>query len=308
MRTRTAIIAIITTAVLCVVGTYVAVRLLQDEPEVVGPNLGALQSTILGERREYFVYLPENYATNTNARYPVLYVLDGGLQAGHSAESASLLARIGVIPRMIVVGIPNGERDTRDRDLRPPTNWRTSETDHNGAQRFLLFLEKELIPKIEADYRTARPRMLAGWSLGGTFVLYSLVAAPALFDGRFAHSSHLWGNEDPNINQIEERLMANKPTNGFLYLSLGDQEADEMKAPFGRVVRLLETISPQPTLTDSQKENALAVTDEKTQTFRWRSDLSVGGGHNSNPILLTPVGLCAMFSNNPTQSCRPQQP
>ena len=33
-----------------------------------------------------------------------------------------------------------------------------------------------------------RPRMLAGWSRGGLFVVYSELAAPSLFDARFAHS------------------------------------------------------------------------------------------------------------------------
>jgi len=49
----------------------------------------------------------------------------------------------------------------------------------NGSgDRFLAFLKDEMIPTVEREYRTQRPRMLAGWSRGGLFVVYSLLAVP----------------------------------------------------------------------------------------------------------------------------------
>ena len=247
-----------------------------------GATVHSLQSRILAESRQYFVHLPHGYAANTSTRYPILYVLDGAAQSNHTAESAALLARVGVVPPMIVVGIPNLNRDSRSRDFTPPDNW-VGENSNNGARRFLSFLETELIPKIEADYRTSRPRMLAGWSLGGLFVLYSQVASPAAFDGRFAHSP-AWGDNDPTVTRIEEGLKAASPATTFLYMSLGSDEAGEMMQPFKRLGRIL-TSNPPPGL-------------------RWRQDVSSGGGHNSNPVLSTPVGLCAMFAPGSGQTCR----
>ena len=259
MTTRRWLAAIVVTALLSVVATiFVQRRFPRDRVGSAAPA-GTLQG------REYFVHLPAGY--DPARPYPVLYVLDGGSQAGHTAESASLLARVGVLPPVIVVGIAGG--DTRDRDYTPPGDWRSTSP-------FLSFLQTELVPHIEREYRTTRPRMLAGWSRGGMFVLYSQIAAPALFDARFAHSPFIWSDEDDRaVTRFEQGLSATAAAPSFLYLSLGDQETQTMQ-PFRRAVRVLETRAPQ--------------------TLRWRADVSAGGDHGSNPRLSAPVGLCAMFN------------
>ena len=50
-----------------------------------------------------------------------------------------------------------------------------------GAADFLQVLEKEIIPYIETNYKTAKDRSLAGHSLGALFALYTLFHEPALF-------------------------------------------------------------------------------------------------------------------------------
>jgi predicted alpha/beta superfamily hydrolase len=287
MTKKKLVLIIAATALLTIAGTLTAWRLLwKEEPEPPLPeHASTLQSTVLGEQRAYTVHLPQGYEANPTARYPVLYVLDGSLQAEHTAESASLQARTGIIPPIIVVGILNGNK--RERDYTPPDQWvnvASAANPEEGGQRFLSFLEKELIPKIEADYRTARPRMLAGWSLGGLFVLYSQIAAPSLFDGRFAHSPAFWGDNDENLGRFQEGWKGPPPA-GFLYISMGDQEAQETVRPFTRVMQVLESTG--------------------SSTFKWEKDFSAGGTHNSNPRLSTPVGLCLMFAETSGQACRP---
>jgi predicted alpha/beta superfamily hydrolase len=266
-------------ALLGVVAGFLVCRRFAGEPAPApgaGVRSGALQSAVLGERREYVVHLPDGYDANPAARFPVVYVLDGLAQSQHTAESASLLARLGVIPPVIVVGVPNLSRSTRDRDLTPPEEW--SET-----AGFLTFLGKELIPQIEREYRASRPRMLAGWSRGGLFVLYSQMAEPSLFDGRFAHSPHLWGGDDPNVRRFTAAVP--NAAAGFLYISLGDQEAAEMSVPLGTAVRALETSAPP--------------------ALRWRFDRPARADHNSTPVLATPVALCLMFAPSTGQRCGP---
>ena len=278
MTTKRWLLALAATAVASIAATIFAGRVLDDEAPVVGALPVTMRSTILGEDREFFVHLPEGYDADTTTRYPVLYVLDGTSQSGHTGESASLLARIGVIPSMIVVGVPSINGDTRNRDYTPhemrlDTDAPTS--DMGAADRFLHFLQTELIGRIDRDYRTTRPRMLAGWSRGGLFVVYSQLAAPSLFDARFAHSPALWRENDVIVTRLQEALTARTLVSGFLYLSLGDQENEKMTASFRHAVSVLERGAPA--------------------TFRWRADFSAGGQHESNPRLSTPVGLCAMF-------------
>ncbi len=238
-----------------------------------------MTSTVLDEEREYTVHLPESYSTAGMSRYPVLYVLDGQSQAGHTAESAALMARIGAIPEVIVVGVSSMDGEIRNRDYTPPDM--RLDTDRAGGptgagDRFLRFLQEELIPSVERDYRTMRPRMLTGWSRGGLFVTYSLLAAPELFDARFAHSPALWRENDLIVTQLESFLASAGLSDGFLFLSLGEKENEKMKAAFVHATAMFEGRAPQ--------------------ALRWRSALTRNGVHETNARLATPVGLCEFFA------------
>jgi predicted alpha/beta superfamily hydrolase len=272
------------TAVVSVGLTRLTTEAFSEEAPIEGAVVSRMRSAVLAEDREYLVHLPEGYEAGGTRRYPVLYVLDGGAQSGHTAESAALLARIGEIPPLIVVGVPSVDGDTRNRDYTPPDM--RLDTDAPGgpkgaADRFLLHLRSELIPRIEREYRTARPRMLAGWSRGGLFVVYSGMQAPGLFDARFAHSPALWREHDRIVAQYRQALAAQRP-GSFLYLSLGDAENPKMRAAFDEMRAMLQANAPA--------------------SLRWRADLSVGGVHDNNARLSTPVGLCAWF--NPGRACR----
>lgn len=272
------------TAVVSAAATVLAIVIFEDEPPVAGALQASIQSAVLGEEREYFVHLPEGYTPGTSRRYPVLYVLDGTSQSKHAAESASLMARVGLIPPMIVVGVPSIDGDTRNRDYTPPgmrLDTDDPDSQDGAADRFLSHLETELIPEIEREYPTTSPRMLAGWSRGGLFVIYSQIATPSLFDGRFAHSPALWRENDLVVTQLEQALVASAPPATFLYLSLGDGENDKMTAAFRHASSMLEQSAPP--------------------TLRWKAGFSAKGTHESNPRLSTPVGLCMMF--NPERSC-----
>lgn len=285
MKTPRWLLVFAATAVVSVATTILAIRWFDDETPIAGVLPGTLQSALLGEAREFFVHLPEGYTSDATTRYPVLYVLDGTSQSGHAAESARLLARVGMIPPMIVVGVPSPDGGTRNRDYTPPgmrldTDAAAGAT--GAADTFLSFLGTELIGRIERDYRTARPRMLAGWSRGGLFVVYSAIAAPALFDARFAHSPALWRENDLMVMRLQGALTGGTPPPGLLYLSLGERENEKMTAAFRHAITVLDRDAPP--------------------TLNWRADISAGGQHESNPRLSTPVGLCVMF--RPGEPCQ----
>jgi predicted alpha/beta superfamily hydrolase len=289
MPSRRSISLILATMVLSVAATFLVQDILSEEPPVAGALPGRYHSTILGEDREYYVHLPEGYTTDSTARYPVLYVLDGLAQSGHTAASAALLARVGLIPPLIVVGIPSVDGDIRNRDYTPP-DMRLDTDRPDGprgeADRFLGSLESELIPDIEQTYRTTRPRMLAGWSRGGLFAVYSALAAPSLFDARFAHSPALWREDNLIVTTLERGFQSDSLHGGFLYLSLGEAENARMQGGFQSMRAMLERYAAMSGL-------------------RWRADVSANGTHDMNPRLSTPVGLCLFFSGPTGDACLP---
>ena len=261
--------------------TTVIVRdALEEEDVDQNARRFTVRSVVLNEDREYTLHLPASYASDSQRRYPVLYVLDGQSQAGHTAESAALMARIGAMPEVIVVGVSSIDGDTRNRDYTPPgmrldTDRADSET--GAGERFLAFLRDELIPTVEREQRTMRPRMLAGWSRGGLFVTWSLIAAPGLFDARFAHSPALWRENDLIVTRLDDFLSSDAAGGGFLFLSLGAEENEKMKGAFAHATEILQRRRPT--------------------SLRWRTAVTRNAVHETNARLATPVGLNLFFAD-----------
>ena len=74
-------------------------------------NTETIKSTVLNEDRTYYVQLPQNF--NENKKYPVVYVLDGGvlLNAVHIVHDYYYG---GYMPEMIIIGVANAKNRTRD--------------------------------------------------------------------------------------------------------------------------------------------------------------------------------------------------
>ena len=119
LRTRSIVTVLVVASVVTALGTTIVVKQqCEQEPDHTQVVADAIQSKNLAERRDLIISLPESYQRETARRYPVLYVLDGSSQTEPTAESARLMARIGVMPEIIVVGIPSSS-ENRARDYTP---------------------------------------------------------------------------------------------------------------------------------------------------------------------------------------------
>jgi predicted alpha/beta superfamily hydrolase len=239
-----------------------------------------MESRVLGETRRLIVHLPESYAMAADKRYPVLFVLDGTSQDGHTVASASALARSGAMPEIIVVALPNVSGG-RPRDYTPPYIRQDTEqasSPMGRADRFLEFIKSELIPHIDATYRTAPFRMIAGHSRGAMFVGWSLLADPELFNARFAHSPTFHREENLLASKFAEFLKANPSLKTFFYMSVGTMENPGLTAGFEAVEKVLAAQAPPG--------------------LRWHADRTPEGDHQSNPRLATPVGFRALYGRN----------
>src|SRR6185503_12010488 len=159
----------------------VAVLLLISSAAIAQPATGTLKkfsikSTVLGEDRIILVRTPVGYETN-KVSYPVLYMTDGDAHMGHTASTIEFLSQNGRIEELIVVGITNTDRT---RDLTPVRSTAKDPAGNlqaptsGGADNFLKFIETELIPQIEKQYRVQPYRILAGHSLGGLFAIHAM--------------------------------------------------------------------------------------------------------------------------------------
>lgn len=203
-----------------------------------------LPSTVLGQTRRINIYLPPGYASG-NARYPVLYLLDGGVQEDflHIAGIASLAADFRRIREFIVVGI---EGIDRYHDLTYPT---TVEGDRQrlptsgGSAEFRAFLSTELKPFVERRFRVTDETVLLGESAAGLFVTETLLRQPGLFTGYIAVSPMLWWDGQSLARQADSLLRKPFPPGRRLYLTIAD-EGGTMREGVDLLVQALRSRAP----------------------------------------------------------------
>jgi len=139
-----------------------------------------IDSRILGRSRQADVALPASHVRTTR-RYPVIVVLDGEANFSRATTIVAVLAELGHIPESIVVAIPNGTSNPVDRvhDMTPPGLSVSGSSRNEGGDRFLDFIEKELLPAVAAKHRGGAPAVLIGHSSGGVIATYAAATRPA---------------------------------------------------------------------------------------------------------------------------------
>ncbi|MEW6041586.1 MAG: alpha/beta hydrolase-fold protein, partial [Elusimicrobiota bacterium] len=187
-----------------------------------------------------FVSLPGSYY-NTDKIYPVVYLLDAYSSFGIVTQMAKLLAFSKELPELIIVGISSegGAKEfnfNRARDYTPtyiapeklPDDLHAMIPTSGGAERFLNFIEKELIPFVESKYRfTPGDRTLAGHSLGGLFACYSFLEKPGLFNRYVVISPALFWDNNFIIGKEKEFFEREKSLDVKIYSTVGSLERPE---------------------------------------------------------------------------------
>lgn len=173
-------------------------------PAVVFAQQGILKESLkvksatLGKEVEYSIYLPADYETS-NRRYPVLYLLHGytddetaWTQFGEANLIADKTIASGDAPPMIIVMPDAG------------VSWYVNSAD--GTVKYEDFFIKELIPYVDATYRTRSAkefRAIAGLSMGGHGSLIMAMKHPELFAAAAPLSSGIF-TEEELINMPDE--------------------------------------------------------------------------------------------------------
>lgn len=217
------------------------------EPITIGETV-TISSKILGEERTILVSTPPAY-DQSSQRYPVLYMTDGGGHLTHTRGTVDFLARIGLMPQVIVVGVTNTDRT---RDLTPTHVAKRTVGDRvfesptsGGALKFLDFFEQELFPYVEAHYRTLPLRLFTGHSFGGLFALNALFTRPEMFTALLAVSPSLTWDDDLPVRQAGSFFDGHDELNVTLFVAMADEEEGD-PAPT-RLDRLEKTLSEADT-------------------------------------------------------------
>jgi hypothetical protein len=149
---------------------------------------------------------------------------------------------------LILVAIANTDRS---RDL-TPTHADVKHSDGSvdpiptsgGADKFLDFMQTELMPEIEKRYRTEPYRIIVGHSLGGLLVVHALFARPELFQACIVSSPSLWWDDFWVLREAEDVLSKRKVFKKTFFFSLGNEKGD-MDAGFTRLQKIVDTYKPK---------------------------------------------------------------
>ncbi|MEQ8883895.1 MAG: alpha/beta hydrolase-fold protein [Balneola sp.] len=182
-----------------------------------------MYSDILGEDRTLNVYLPNGYDRDSEQEYPVIYLLDGS--ADEDFIHISGLVQFGsfpwieMIPETIVIGIGNVDRI---RDFTYSTSIDVDKKDFptsGGSEKFITFIENELQPLIQSEYKTSNVKTIIGQSFGGLLATEILFTNPDLFDNYIIASPSLWWDD--------QSLLTKKPVSAkeekSIYIAVGKE-------------------------------------------------------------------------------------
>ena len=194
-------------------------------PAWAGARTFTIESAALGETRRINVFTPPGYADRSEARFPVLYMPDGGMAEDFPHVTDTVLAGITweTMRPMIVVGIENTERR---RDMTGPTTVakdRTIAPRVGGSAAFRKFIRDELMPQIRSQYRTTDETAIIGESLAGLFVVETFFAEPDLFGAYVAISPSVWWNDRRLVRDAGPWLRARPDLRKTLYLTSADE-------------------------------------------------------------------------------------
>ena len=120
--------------------------------------------------------------------YPVVFVLDGEMWL-NTAINVEEFYSGGFMPEMILVGLESG--DDRVYEFSPTEQTMKYGMPFNeptgGADHYIDYLETELLPFIQANYRIKPYITLIGHSYGGLLGAHILLEKPELFNNYILH-------------------------------------------------------------------------------------------------------------------------
>ncbi len=235
---------------------------LAGEPIVIGETL-TIDSKVLTKPASIHIRLPSSYQALTHKRYPVY--IDVGSDDDFPATAGTLHwlshNQEYPVPEVILVSL-------------------TTETAVRFIQRgvksedFVNFLEVDVIPYIDKNYRSQPFRILTSSERFGQVPLYGLIHKPELFQAHIAISP--WVTDDSGlVGEFETFLKSQKKTFAFLWLSSGGEP--RVASNYDKMISLLQQHAPK--------------------NLEWKSAQFKNNTSMSQPLVSLPNALESLFAD-----------
>jgi len=203
---------------------------------VIGDKI-RFESKVLDERKTIVVIPPFNYKDRPDEKFPVVYVLDPGNNLFATFGIVNYYSdMLKIMPRMIIVGIVSNDRE-KDYLPAPSKDYPTG----GGADKFLRFINSELIPLVDSAYPVSSERCIIGHSAGGLFAIYALENQPELFNSFICIDPSLWYDDQSCTRKMPDFLKKNQNIKKSIFVSLSNEKGMGV-FPF---IDALDTYAPE---------------------------------------------------------------
>ncbi len=234
-----------------------------------------IHSDILNEDRKCLLRLPENYDSTHSEKYRVMILLDGSSHFEIASRDVGTLSSQHLIPDIIIVAIENVDRE---RDFTITKLETVRENTMGGGRNFLNFIEQELIPFVDEQYRTRPFRILTGHSLGGLLAMNSYIDPNSLFNAYISLDPSIWWDKEI----MDEKVASISPASfeKKLYIATANQDNRNVERNKNRHDRLYSLLV----------EKAGDSVNIKHETFN-------NENHRSVPTVAISEGLRFLFDS-----------
>ncbi|RBL89374.1 alpha/beta hydrolase [Chitinophaga flava] len=201
----------------------------QSENAIVIGHSQEIQSKVLNEKRKINIYLPEGYNPNDTTKYPVVYIIDGGVEEDFFHITGIIRFNtqpwINRLPKSIVVGIENTDR-RRDcsfavdnLDFLKKMGFKKEQLpSYGGSANYIKFIATELQPYINSSYKTNHHKTVIGESFAGLLATEILLKHRDLFDTYIIMSPSLWWGNELLLKEAPALLAAKNKTKVKVYI------------------------------------------------------------------------------------------
>jgi len=199
--------------------------------EMPRTQVAPIMDSKMDRQYELYIKLPEEYSENTDVKYPVIYTTDATVHLEMLSGATEFL-----MPNVILVGIsyqkdhgderPYASR-FRDYEITEYSNPEAQARMQGGqVSQHLDFIRNDVIPHVETRYRTIpNERSYFGYSLGGAFGAYILLAQPDTFKHYILGSPAFRKTSLQYIDKFEEKTaLGQDKMNVNVFVSLGELE------------------------------------------------------------------------------------
>ncbi|MGS0692979.1 alpha/beta hydrolase-fold protein [Shewanella sp. 0m-4] len=223
------------------------------------------------EPAEFTVTLPPSYGTKPDKEYIVLVDFHPRSQA-LLAGMHDWMSHNGDWPWLetIIVTAPDGHQGLGDL--------KSAAIEERGNQQLLDYLEQNLLPAIDKQYRTNGFRILNGFTGNAGLGLYTLINRPSLFNAYFVASPVLSKDFAYVIKDAPKKLADMQGNPRFLFMTTNDSKHDQQQlAAFAEMEAILEA-------------NANDTLDYRIKRFD-------GSYYMTQPVLAAAYAIEALFDD-----------